>query len=157
MTGSTSMNILERVAHSQNRNGGPLAVDTALVGDDLVVVSAIGEIDHGNAETLAQATATALCEPLPRLVFDLSHVGFLDTAGLGVLATAAEQARSTGTTVAIVASGTEVLRMLRIAEHIDPTGPWPGIKIHGCMSELFDCPVQSLHEAVGTGRDDTGR
>ncbi|MBB5857810.1 STAS domain-containing protein [Amycolatopsis umgeniensis] len=79
--------------------------------EDLLVVSATGEIDLATAGRLEHA----LCGDLPAAtVLDLTEVAFLGVAGLRVIETAAARARAEHRTTGIVASTRPVLRLLHL-------------------------------------------
>jgi anti-anti-sigma factor len=59
-------------------------------GAPLVVVS--GELDMSNADSLQRAVAAITADRPQRLVFDLSGVRFMDSAGIAVLVAAAAEA-----------------------------------------------------------------
>ncbi|WP_410657021.1 STAS domain-containing protein [Amycolatopsis sp. lyj-112] len=79
--------------------------------EDLLVVSAAGEIDLATAGHLERA----LWDDLPAAtVLDLTDVSFLGVAGLRVLEAAANRAHVERRTVGIVASTRLVMRLLRL-------------------------------------------
>ncbi|MBA3808924.1 MAG: STAS domain-containing protein [Solirubrobacterales bacterium] len=64
-----------------------IAVRPAPDGATLVHLS--GELDSSNAERLNQALSATLAAPPERLIFDLSELRFMDSAGIAVLVRAA--------------------------------------------------------------------
>lgn len=58
-------------------------------GDPMVRVA--GEIDLGNADQLRTALAPILAAAPPRIGFEMSEVGFIDSSGLAVLIDAANR------------------------------------------------------------------
>jgi anti-sigma B factor antagonist len=65
------------------------------------IVTAGGEIDMDTAVGLGEAVDDALAAA-STLVFDLTHVTFMDSTGLGVLISARNRTRDTGGSVALV-------------------------------------------------------
>jgi anti-sigma B factor antagonist len=79
-------------------------------GDDLLVVTADGEIDM----LTAPALRTALSRPLPaRTVIDLRRVTFLGVAGVHVLEQAADEADIEGRVVGVTTPAHGASRILR--------------------------------------------
>jgi anti-anti-sigma factor len=62
--------------------------------DGIPVLAVIGELDMSNATVLKTAIASAGAERGGRLVFDLSGLRFIDSAGIAVLLEAAERVGS---------------------------------------------------------------
>jgi anti-anti-sigma factor len=61
-------------------------------GAQVVVVS--GELDSSNAATLQERVASIPSQPAQRLIFDLTGLRFMDSAGIAVLLGAAAKASS---------------------------------------------------------------
>ncbi|WP_329048691.1 STAS domain-containing protein [Amycolatopsis sp. NBC_01488] len=80
--------------------------------NDLLVISADGEVDLSSAGLLRRA----LWQDLPQhTVLDLSGVSFMAAAGLRVLEEAAERAHLERRRIAVVATTRPVTRLLRLA------------------------------------------
>lgn len=79
---------------------------------DVVVVAVAGEIDMRTAPQLGDALREAVGQTPATLIVDLSEVGFLASAGLGVLA-AAHSDSPAGPSFRVVAHGT-ALRPLQV-------------------------------------------
>lgn len=75
------------------------------------VVSLTGEIDVATAPRLREHLAAA-CASAPRIIVDLTHVDFLDSAGLGVLAGAMKRARFRGRTLRLVCPCRQIRNVL---------------------------------------------
>lgn len=66
-----------------------ITIDTSVAQDGTPVVVLAGELDISNAATL-EATVTSITADRPRrLIFDLSDLSFMDSAGIAVLIGAA--------------------------------------------------------------------
>lgn len=60
-----------------------------------------GDIDVSQAIALREVLGTALSDPVRRLVVDLSEVGFVDSAGIGLLVAAHRRAEASGGRIAL--------------------------------------------------------
>jgi anti-sigma B factor antagonist len=58
------------------------------------VVILAGELDSSNADSLQERVASIPPQPPRRLIFDLTHLRFMDSAGIAVLIGAAAKASS---------------------------------------------------------------
>ena len=84
--------------------------------DRLLLVRLYGEIDHHSAVTLREDLDSLLMRERPlRLVFDLSRVDFMDSAGLGLLMGRYRLMKTLGGVVAVERPCERVLRILRLA------------------------------------------
>ncbi|HSW15571.1 MAG TPA: STAS domain-containing protein [Solimonas sp.] len=91
---------------------------TARQQADAVVLPLQGRIDHMNAQTFAQALQpyVAACRSGgPRLVFDLSGLEYISSAGLRVFMLAAKQAAPAGGRIALAAPQAVVREILEIS------------------------------------------
>ncbi|HEX9337337.1 MAG TPA: STAS domain-containing protein [Pseudonocardiaceae bacterium] len=102
---------------------GAIDVRVAQSTEHMVVLRVSGEIDMLTApvltehvqEQFARIERTATSSHAPRtLVFDLTRVSFLGSAGLAVLAHAQTTASDRGDAVAVVANARAVLRPLEV-------------------------------------------
>ncbi len=88
-----------------------LRVDRIRWSEDLLVVSAVGEIDLATAGRLEDE----LRSDLPAAtVLDLTDVAFMGVAGLRVVEAAAARAQSERRWIGVVASSRPVLRLLQL-------------------------------------------
>jgi anti-anti-sigma factor len=72
----------------------PLAVDTNRCDDGTLVVRAVGELDLSNVESFAQALTEAFTVGAEEAVtVDFSDIEYLDSSGINVLFTHADQIR----------------------------------------------------------------
>jgi|SRR5579875_23485 len=62
-----------------------LEVRTGSDATGATVVTVAGDLDMSNVETLRETVASITATPPPRLVFDLSGLRFIDSAGISVL------------------------------------------------------------------------
>jgi anti-anti-sigma factor len=94
---------------------GDLQVAVSSPRSGTVVLSLVGDVDMLTAPSLAEHVRSQLGSGQVRsLVFDLSGVTFLGSAGLAVLAEANTAATDTTATVRVVASSRMVLRPLQV-------------------------------------------
>jgi anti-anti-sigma factor len=63
---------------------------------DALVISAYGELDLSNTETLEQELRRAIASDAPELILDLGGVSFIDSSGLRVLLLMARQSLRNG-------------------------------------------------------------
>ena len=110
--------------------------------DATAVVAVAGELDMHTAERLAQTLREVDADNANSIVVDLFEVPFVDSAGLGVLASAAKSTKALGGTFVLAADDPRFLRTLRI------TG----------LDRLFDVQptlTQAIHHVVdGPARKD---
>jgi anti-anti-sigma factor len=95
------------------------------------VVAISGELDMHTAERVAAKLRDAMAEDACCVVVDLFETGLVDSAGLGILASAARLVKSKGGTFVLAADDPRFLRTLKL------TG----------LDRLFDVE-QTLTEAV---------
>jgi anti-anti-sigma factor len=97
-----------------------LVVDVRKDTDGAVIVSADGEIDLETSPELGRALDDALAATA-RVVVDLRSVTFMDSTGISLLLTTAEQARRASVELSIEPSAV-VRRVLRLTgvEHVLP-------------------------------------
>ena len=69
-----------------------LVIDTAVDAAGTQIVTVSGELDISNAASLEATVASITAERPERLVFDLSGLRFMDSAGIAVLIGAAAKA-----------------------------------------------------------------
>lgn len=95
---------------------GAIDVRVAESGEHVVVLRVSGEIDMLTAPVLTEHVQEQFARvPAPRtLVFDLTRVSFLGSAGLAVLAHAQTTASDRGDAVQVVANARAVLRPLEV-------------------------------------------
>lgn len=95
---------------------GAIDVRVAESGEHMVVLRVSGEIDMLTAPVLTEHVQEQFARiPAPRtLVFDLTRVSFLGSAGLAVLAHAQTTASDRGDAVQVVANARAVLRPLEV-------------------------------------------
>jgi len=66
-------------------------IDTTSDATGVPIVTVSGDLDMSNADTLEAAVASIAAERPERLIFDLSDLRFMDSAGIAVLLGAAAQ------------------------------------------------------------------
>jgi anti-sigma B factor antagonist len=87
------------------------------VGPEITVVALNGKLALGREsqriETLAEELASRGAK---RVIFDLSGVNYIDSAGIGVLAMATGKVKESGGALAIVAPDGKVLQLLTLTQ-----------------------------------------
>lgn len=91
-------------------------VESELMAGGVVVVRVAGELDMLTAPTLTEHVDDCLrgYQSITRLVFDLTHVSFLGSAGLAALAEAHRRTAAMGARVWVAGTSHVVLRPIRI-------------------------------------------
>jgi anti-anti-sigma factor len=69
----------------------PIEIKTGSDPSGAPLVTVAGEVDASNAVALQEAVATVTAGEPPHVIFDLSALRFIDSAGLAVLLTAANK------------------------------------------------------------------
>ncbi len=82
---------------------------------DVTVLTCVGDIDLSSAPQLREALTPVFSESKPRLLMDLSGVGFMDSTGIGIMVNALNRARETSGACAFCGVGPRVHRILQIA------------------------------------------
>ena len=83
------------------------------------IISARGEVDLSTADTLRAEIDDALGAGHRRVVVDLTDVEFIDSAGLGALASSHKKAEDAGIGFAVVTARQAILRPLEITKLIN--------------------------------------
>jgi anti-anti-sigma factor len=78
------------VAELDGDSGAAASIDTRTDSQGATVLVVAGDVDISNAQTLQRAVDAALEDRPALLVFDLSGLRFIDSAGLAVLLGAAQ-------------------------------------------------------------------
>ncbi|WP_436498612.1 STAS domain-containing protein [Actinokineospora sp. HUAS TT18] len=87
----------------------------ATAASNALVVAVHGEVDLRTVPRLRDELMAHLRQTGPRLIVDLTEVGFLGASGLTVLLAVREAAVAKGTTLFLVAHARPVLRLLTVA------------------------------------------
>ena len=90
-----------------------LRVDVA-EHDDHALITAVGEIDLGTSDQVADAVATALDAGHKRVLLDFSEVTFIDSSGLAVLVRAHRDAESTEAVFAVVHPTPQTRKLIQV-------------------------------------------
>jgi anti-anti-sigma factor len=77
------------MAELEEDRGADIAIDTRVDESGATVVVLSGELDSSNAASLESALASITTAGCARLIFDLSALRFMDSAGIAVLLGAA--------------------------------------------------------------------
>jgi anti-sigma B factor antagonist len=83
-------------------------------GDDVMVVSPIGDFDIDGADQLRSGLAGALTATRNKIVVDLSGTKFLDSMALGTIIGGAKRAQGEGGWLRLVAPVPYVVRVLKV-------------------------------------------
>jgi len=89
------------------------------------VLSVAGDIDAGTEQQFRDALTSVLAHGMPRIVVDLSRVGFMSSAGIGVLMGVRRVLADAGGSLVLASPHGEVAQVLSIvgvAEVIPVTG-----------------------------------
>jgi anti-sigma B factor antagonist len=73
------------MAELDSERPAEVAIDTRFDPTGVVLVTVSGDLDISNAGTLEQAVASITAKHPERVVFDLSGLRFMDSAGIAVL------------------------------------------------------------------------
>jgi anti-sigma B factor antagonist len=73
------------VADIDNEQAAEIVVDTRIDPNGVPIVSVSGELDSSNAAALDASVASLAAKHPERLIFDLSALRFMDSAGIAVL------------------------------------------------------------------------
>lgn len=91
--------------------------------DRIVIGAVTGEIDMSNVGELATAVLEATPNDALGLVLDLSHVDYVDSAGIHMLYRLGESLRHRGQTLRVVvppaSAASDALRLAGIKRHVD--------------------------------------
>jgi anti-sigma B factor antagonist len=82
------------MADLDDDRGAEVMIDTRSDPTGVAIVTVSGELDISNAGTLEQAVASITAERPERLIFDLSGLRFMDSAGIAVLLDAAGKVKA---------------------------------------------------------------
>ncbi len=104
--------------------------------DDTVVITVRGNLDHGTATVLGTTLDQVLDRPEPRIVVDVSGIGFCDSTGLRSFLTGHDRAHATGGWLRLAAPGESLLHLL------DTAGLTPRLDVY-----------PSVADALATGPD----
>ena len=83
--------------------------------NDKTVLTPRGDVDLGSAPRLRAALAPVLDSDNPRLLIDLSGIGFMDSTGVGVMVNALNRVKEKGGAIAFCNPTPRVHRVLQIA------------------------------------------
>ena len=91
-----------------------LRVGSSRIGEDTYVVAVSGELDVHAAGAVEDELAQVIDNGARGVIVDMMGTSFVDSAGLGVLLTAARTTRYGGGTFVIAADDARILRVLQI-------------------------------------------
>lgn len=82
--------------------------------DDIAVVTVVGEVDVASVSNLDKQLQALSQAGTHRIIVDLGAVGFIDSAGLGVLVKALKEARAHDGWLRVVSSNPRVTKVFSI-------------------------------------------
>ena len=91
----------------------------------LYVLSVSGRLDLTGVQVLEEQLKSIKPEPAPRVIFDLSRLGFIGSAGIGLFLSFVEQIRDAGGDARFInvpASVRAVLALLNVTEFLTEAG-----------------------------------
>ncbi|MEU6394758.1 STAS domain-containing protein [Streptomyces sp. NPDC046939] len=87
---------------------------TATAFQGAVVITVCGPLDHTGGDRLRRLLNAACTAFAPRIVIDLTEVGFMDSAGLNILLTAHHRAAKAGGWLRLAGASEQVLATLHV-------------------------------------------
>ena len=117
---------------------------------DVTVLTCAGEIDLGSAPQLREVLAPIFNEAKPRLLVDLSSVGFMDSTGIGIMVNALNRVREKSGACAFCGAGPRVHRILQIAGLIN------ALPLHDTRAEAL-AALAGKNGAKGASRSGASR
>lgn len=103
--------------------------------DDSVVVTVRGRLDLDSATVLTTTLEQVLDRPFPRVVVDLSGVGFCDSTGLSAFVAAHDRATAAGGWLRLAAPGEW------LTESLEAHGLTGRIDIHSDVAAALEAPA----------------
>lgn len=91
----------------------------------VTVVVPKGDLDTASTAQMRQALAELINAGKSRLVVDLRHVGYMDSAGLGELVTAMKRARKAGGDLRLCGPNADISRILEMTRLDRQMGLYP--------------------------------
>jgi anti-anti-sigma factor len=73
------------LAQIEGRFDGPLIIERTRYGDDVIVFSLAGELDHAETAVARHMLEPALTEPCAMVVIDLTELEFIGVKGIHLL------------------------------------------------------------------------
>ena len=83
--------------------------------DAVAVVSVVGDVDMYTSPDLRSSLSGLSRGKTPRIVVDLSQVGFMDSSGIATLVQSLKEVRPKGGEVRLAGVGRNVLRVLELS------------------------------------------
>ena len=99
--------------------------------DDTVIISVRGDLDGGTDTVLGTTLEQVLDRPVPRVVVDVSGIGFCDSTGLRSFITGHEKAQAAGGWLRLAAPGDQLRSLLRSA------GLLPLLDVHPSVADAL--------------------
>ncbi|NEY36601.1 anti-sigma factor antagonist [Streptomyces sp. PRKS01-65] len=109
----------------------------------LAIARVLGDVDIRTADTLRREASGVLERGCPRLVLDLSQVGFCDSAGLSALIGLWHAAQAVGGALGLVNVPDRLMRMLVL------TGVDALLPVHATAAEAVTTMTAGLFTGVG--------
>jgi anti-anti-sigma factor len=97
-----------------------LSIHAEPSGDDTVLISVSGVVEHHNAQQVPGAVHAAIVRWSPRAVFiDVAAVTLIDSAGIAALLASGKAAAAASTTLAVINPGDLIYRQLQVSQVAD--------------------------------------
>lgn len=84
--------------------------------NEVMIIQVLGDLDLSSVPAVRSAAQSAVDDGWVHLVFDVQDVGFLDSAGIGVLIGARRRCVSSGGSLSLVGIDSAVHRTLELAD-----------------------------------------
>ncbi|MYV41891.1 anti-sigma factor antagonist [Streptomyces sp. SID1328] len=110
---------------------------------DLAVATVTGDMDLHTADTLRHEASKILERQCPRLILDLSHVGFCDSTGLSALISLWHAAQKAGGALGLANVPDRLMRMLTL------TGVDAVLPVHATAAEALTTMTDSPSTSTG--------
>ena len=86
------------------------------MGDDILIAELYGEMDHHSSEKIRHDIDEMLdLYGMHHLIMDFSRVGFMDSAGIGVVLSKYRRIKAFGGHVSICGANDRILRIMRMS------------------------------------------
>ncbi|HWI02043.1 MAG TPA: STAS domain-containing protein [Propionibacteriaceae bacterium] len=105
-----------------------ISFDTTVVDNGATVIEATGRLDMVAAQQLKALVESAIGKSAVPVVVELSHVQFMDSAGLGALISGLRATRQAGSELRIAGAHSQVLAALAMTRIDRVIPPYPSVE-----------------------------
>jgi anti-anti-sigma factor len=92
-----------------------MKISTSSAGKEVILIEVEGEVDAHTARKLDQTLNDLLAQGHSRLVLDVSHMGFVSSAGLRTITFAQREAQQQGGEVRVFGLNAQIRRVFEMA------------------------------------------